>query len=151
MKSTIEYGLTPGRTGLEPTTEKAVIQMRDALNRVYQTSARITTEASGAATTIWTSPEVPQNSRWDVTAHIQGETDDGVEHARYILDASFFRPASGGSSQLGTTTSVVSRETTGAMDGSIGLSGETVVVNVNDGSAGTMKWVAWIEVRGRTR
>lgn len=146
MKATIERPLNPGKTGLEKVTEEAVIQMRNALNMVGSFRADVTTAATGALTPVWTSEDLGLNTDYEVTAKVVGSSADLTVYASYVRVARFAR-ATGAAAQLGATQAPVTIESAAGLDATISLSGNAVVVSVDDDALGAVRWRAYVEVR----
>lgn len=133
---------------LEDWANKEVVpvlqQLRAASNFSGVERAEVTTAGAGVATVIWTSPEMPTDASWLVTATVTGLSVSGVERAGIVVNVTTQSTAGGAVTQVGTTN-VSTHVTTVGIAASFAVVGRTVTLSVNDGGTGAMTFVALVD------
>lgn len=124
-----------------------VNQQRSALNAVSQEGPfTLTTAATAAWSTVWTSDGLSLNTAREVNAVVSGVSSDHTQAALYDLRALFLR-ASGAVAQVGVTAVLPGIESQAAFSARIVVSGGGVAVDVIDDGVYTMNWSALIYSR----
>lgn len=116
-----------------------------ALDQQYRATFTLQTLATGLVTTIWDSGDMPLMSAWEVDAYVLGQAVGGAARCRYSLQGLFYRNA-GVSFQQGATWSIL-MESALAFDAAFAVSGNGVILTVQDGAVATMNWSALVAVR----
>lgn len=148
MPKTIEQGaLNEGRSK-EREVFQLVNKLRDVANYDFITKVALDTAGTGVLTAIWTSPEVPEGAVWRVEAKIIGRaTSGGAAVATGDIYALFYRESGGVVTQEGITYSASAPlATVAGTDIDIVVSGNTVVVKVQDNGVRHFSWAARILV-----
>lgn len=148
MRATVQQGEYKAERSSDEELQRLVNQQRKAINvRLQDGPHLLTTRATGVATTIWLSDDMPGDVAWEADAYVLGVSSDMLQAARYSLSALFSRASSGGAAQVGATTTVVSIETVAGFNAAFGVSGNGVTLTVQDDGAATMSWSALVYVR----
>lgn len=139
----------PPRLVEQRSEEREVFQMvnrlRDLLAQVRQYEAFVTTTLTAAATTIWTSDDMPANSAWDVEVVVLGLASDGsIGGYRRIAR---LRRGAGVSVLMGVSTPVPDDEDFPAWDVTLAASGNGARLRVTGDVGSTVKWSALVRLR----
>lgn len=117
--------------------------MRVAHNLEAVQQFTLTTAATGAFATIWTSDPMPTDSTWHVVAKCTGRS--ASRNCAYVREA-YFANIAGSVVQIGATASISTFESAVAADVQFLVSGQTVLFQVKDDTSGTFLWKATITV-----
>lgn len=120
-------------------------QVQQAMNFEYHGRATIQTAGTGVVTTAWTSPDMPTGSALAVDARVTARAADasGVD-GRVDISGLFSRQGSG-SVQTGATTTLVN---IGPHLVTFAVSGNGVLVQVQDNAVHVVNWAVDIRMRG---
>jgi len=93
------------------------------------------------------SSDIPSSSMIFVKAKVSGVKSDGTEGYSGYVEASFRKTSGGALSIVGSSTSVINEDVSGAVTGALSVSGTSVQLSITMGGAsGNFTQVAWIEV-----
>ena len=147
MKNTVDASaLKEGRSDEREQVSLANASKR-ALDQRYEATFTVTTAATGVATTIWNSDDMPINSAWEVQATVLGRASaGGGARGRYVVEGLFYRDA-GAAVQEGATLLVVAIESVAALDVQFAVLGNAVTLTVQDDGVRTVDWSAMIKLR----
>lgn len=148
MPKTIEAGaLNEGRSK-EREVYQLVNKLRDFANTPFLIKADLDTAATGVLTALWTSAEVPEGAVWRVAAVIIGRaTASGPAVVTADIYALFYRQSGGSLTQQDVTYSASTPiATVAGTDADIVVSGNTVVVKVQDDGVRPYSWSAIVTV-----
>lgn len=113
--------------------------LRTAANAVYRARFEKTTAATGVLTTAWTSEAMRPSIAWSVTAHVLARASSGAGRATFTRTALFYRD-SANAVQEGATTATVTIRNPAGLDVAFGVSGTSVVLQVQDDGVLTVEW-----------
>jgi hypothetical protein len=120
-------------------------QTRTAVNSRSTERAEITTDGSGTSTVIWTSPAMPSDAAWLVSATVAGlSVSPGVQRAGFSLNITAQSTAAGAVTSVGTTA-ISTHVTTFGIDAVFSVMGRFVLLEVNDGATGAMQFTAVLD------
>lgn len=123
-----------------------VREFRNALNTEAQDTRTLSTAASGAFETIWTSDDMPTDRAWHLWAKIAGFSTAGpAQQCSYVREA-LFANVGGVVSQVGVTSAVSTFETAAAADVQFLISGQAIALQVKDDGASTFAWKATVKI-----
>lgn len=121
-------------------------EFRAAHNQIVAQVITVSTAATAAFTTIWTSDAMPTNSAWHVLVTCSALTTAGAaQHCAYVREA-YFANTAGTVAQVGGTTSISTYESAAAADVQFTVSGQTVLFQVKDDGASTFAWKARVTI-----
>lgn len=152
MKTTVGRALSERQLGKEPQEvvdfmNRELIplarDMRTAHNLEAVQQFTLSTAATGAFATIWTSDPMPTDSTWHVVVKCQGRSP--TQACAYVREA-YFANVAGVVAQVGATASISTFETAAAADVQFLVSGQTVLFQCKDDAATTFQWKATITV-----
>lgn len=148
MKKTAEQAeLAEGRDQ-EKQNYGLVNQLRRFANLTYTARFAATTAATGVLTAAWTSDTVPEGVTWAVFADVIGiARAGGTGRAWYELKGLFYRTVGGVLTQEGATSVPLLDENPIGLNATLAISGNTVVVQVQDDGVLTMSWSVLIRAR----
>ncbi len=148
MKPTVETGQwVAGRESSEGELMRQLAQVRLALNKVYQKHYQVDSTGSGTNETLFEdSDDLEADSHASLTVIAVGSNASGSSYGKFEHTALFFRPASGSASQLGSTQVRHPDITAGGVALTLGLDGNKLLVQGNDGGV-VLTWDLWLEVR----
>lgn len=121
-------------------------QLRARANDVYHAVFELSTAASGAFATIWTSDAMPTDSAWFVEVRVIGRASAGTDQrTAYVARGTFYND-SGTVAQQGSTSSDYAEESAAGCDLRFAVSGQTVTFDVKDDGVSTYSWLAFVSV-----
>lgn len=147
MKNTVQAAaLKEGRSADREWIE-VINGAKKALDQRYEATFLLTTVHTGVMTTIWASDDMPLSSAWEIQAVILCRASaGGTARARYVIEGLFYRDA-GVAVQEGATLAAVTIESVAAFDVQFAVSGNGVLVQVQDDAVRTVDWSAMVKVR----
>lgn len=123
---------------------KLINQMRGSLNLFPNVfSTQLTTSATGLLTTIWGSA-MNSSSAVKLYASILGCTDDLTQSAAYTLECAVIDSAGTLAFTGGSFATTFSRETVVGTDAQFVISGNQILVQVQDGGVKVTHWTATV-------
>lgn len=123
-------------------------QLRQAANYASCERQEADSAGDGNYVTVWTSPAMPTDATWQVTAHVVGVSISGAaQRASYMLVRAVESTA-GTVAAIAATTTIASAESAGACDArlQVDASGRTVYVDARDDATSPMRWVAVVHI-----
>jgi hypothetical protein len=121
-------------------------QLRARLNDTYNAVFELSTAATGAFTSVWTSDAMPTDSAWMVEIRVIGRATAGTDQrTSYVARGTFYND-SGVVAQQGSTSSDYVEESAAGCDFRFAVVGQTVTFDVKDDGASTFGWLAFVSV-----
>lgn len=121
-------------------------EMRDALNLETVQRFRVNTLATGLFANIWTSDAMPTDSAWLVEAKVIARAISGTAQRCTYIRRGLFYNESGTVTQQGATDATYTNESAAGCDVRLQVSGQTIVLDVQDDGASQFQWVALVRV-----
>ena len=147
FKTTVPQSTREGRSS-DTERQRELDQLRAFANQAVHTVRTLKTESSNTLETIWRSETFPVSTTATVQVKIQGSSVDGTKYGVYEKVAVFRRGASGDAAQIGSTIDKHTPfESDAAIDATVSVVDNRILVKVSDGGVATMNWKAWIEMR----
>ena len=148
MPKTIDAGALAEHRSKEREVFGLANKLRDFANHTFRLRSSIDTAATGVLSTIWTSPEMPEKAVWRVSAQIVGRaTSGGAAVVTADIYALFYRELAGSVTQEDVTYSASTPiATVAGTDADIVISGETILVQVQDDGTREFSWTAVVSV-----
>lgn len=118
-------------------------QLRDAANLEGALGTEVTTAGTGVFTQLWQSDPMPTSASWLIEARVLGRTTTAapVQTAGYVVRGLFQNDA-GVVTQIGVTAADFTAESDPGYDIRMQVSGQTVVLEVQDDGAAATRFTA---------
>lgn len=147
MRNTVSAPIVKEERSNELEWTSLVNATKRALDQRYEATFTLATAATGVMTTVWTSDALPLSSAWEVHAVVLGRaTAGGSGRARLVLEALFYRDAAG-AVQEGATLAAVTIRSVAALSAQFAVSGNSILLQVQDDAVLTMSWSAMVTNR----